>query len=83
MMVEFIILLKYQQDRINNMYTGRQGPAHNDTDLSLDYRILLFLVFNVTELSSFNLQNEVASVLKTLHNHCLTSEILDIIFRYN
>ena len=36
MMVEFNILFKYQQDRINNMYTGRQGPAHNDTDLSLD-----------------------------------------------
>ena len=29
MMVEFIILLNYQQDWINNMYT--QGPAHNDT----------------------------------------------------
>ena len=35
-MVEFNILFKYQQDRINNMCTGRQGPAHNDTDLLLD-----------------------------------------------
>ena len=80
-MVEFIILLKYQQDRINNMY--RRGPAHNDTDFFTRLTYLAHLVFHVTEQSSFNLQNEVASVLKTLHNQCTTTEILDMIFRYN
>ena len=83
MMVEFIILLKYQQDRINNMYTERRGPAHIDTDFVARLTYHVFLVFHVTELLSFILQNVVASVPKTLHNQRTTTEILDIIFRYN
>ena len=69
MMVEFIILLKYQQDRINNMYTERRGPAHIDTDFVVRLTYHGFLVFHVTQLLSLILQNEVESVLKILHNY--------------